>query len=211
MRCNVCLFGGAKGGIKFDPTRLIPKGVDAISASFCKAIRFNIGSHVDIPAPDMGTNAHTMDVMTKAYNDNLTSRDFAVFTGKSVNFGGSLGREQATGKGVMLCMSRYAERHLQRSLAGMTLWCKDSETWDVLQRCCYHPREHVVLESEITRVTSEDASSTYEVCAIEWNRRNVPRCTKTFKGRILCIKMRFLHPGRIGTPNHQRQCITHEM
>lgn len=101
-------FGGAKGGIKFDPRAYVPMDVEKIAFAFCKAIRPYIGSHIDIPAPDVGTNARIMDIMTDAYNDSLRERDSAVFTGKSVVRGGSEGRAAATGMGVFLNIREYA-------------------------------------------------------------------------------------------------------
>lgn len=112
-------FGGAKGGIKFNPREYSKDDVDAIACAYCRAIRHYIGGDRDIPAPDVGSNARLMDVMTKAYNECTVVRDRAVFTGKSVGFDGSEGREEATGSGVMICIQEYA-RHRQMNLKGMT-------------------------------------------------------------------------------------------
>ena len=101
-------LGGAKGGVKIDPRQLAPDDVHAIARQFCHAIHDYIGGDRDIPAPDVGTNASHMDTMSKAYNARSTQRDRAVFTGKSVGFDGSEGREEATGRGVMLCLREYA-------------------------------------------------------------------------------------------------------
>lgn len=103
-------FGGAKGGIKFDPRTYSEEDVITISRAFCSAIRSYIGSDRDIPAPDVGSNSAIMDAMTREYNlANHQSRDYGVFTGKSVSFGGSLGREDATGMGVKICIEEYAK------------------------------------------------------------------------------------------------------
>lgn len=104
-------FGGAKGGIKFDPREYDPEDVLRISRAFCAAIHPYIGSDRDIPAPDVGSNSAIMDAMTKEYNSRATRRDYGVFTGKSVAFGGSEGRSDATGMGVRICIEEYAKRN----------------------------------------------------------------------------------------------------
>ena len=112
-------FGGGKGGVKFNPREFLPEDVDAIARGFCYAIHDYIGGNKDVPAPDVGSNSRLMDVMTKAYNERTTLRDRAVFTGKSVGFDGSEGREEATGRGVMICVQEYAAHH-KLNLQGMT-------------------------------------------------------------------------------------------
>ena len=104
-------FGGAKGGIKFDPRARSAEDVRRVARGFCHAIRSHIGSKVDIPAPDVGTNSELMDCMTRAYNVGTDVPDLAVFTGKSIGRGGSLGRTEATGQGVVWCMEAFARRH----------------------------------------------------------------------------------------------------
>ena len=102
-------FGGAKGGIKFDPRSYSQEDVLNISRAFCSAIHSYIGSNCDIPAPDVGSNSLIMDAMTKEYNLKLTTRDYGVFTGKSVDFAGSEGRNDATGMGVKICIEEFAK------------------------------------------------------------------------------------------------------
>lgn len=102
-------FGGGKGGIKFNPRDYSAENLERISRSFCKAIHNYIGSDIDIPAPDAGTNSKIMDWMTSEYNAKSAKRDMAVFTGKSVKFGGSHGRMAATGQGVTICIREYAK------------------------------------------------------------------------------------------------------
>ena len=102
-------FGGAKGGIKFDPSKYGDEDLKRIAQAFCSAIYNYIGSDVDIPAPDVGTSSKIMDWMTARYNERSPKRDMAVFTGKSVECGGSAGRSSATGRGVMVCVKEYAK------------------------------------------------------------------------------------------------------
>lgn len=104
-------FGGGKGGIKFNPREYTREDLKNISKQFCKALFPYIGSDVDIPAPDMGTNSQIMDWMTYAYNDvsGDKSTDFGVFTGKSIACEGNEARDGATGRGIVICIREWAE------------------------------------------------------------------------------------------------------
>ncbi len=94
-------FGGGKGGIKYDPRKYSENDNKKISQGFCNKISSFIGPSIDIPAPDLGSNSKMMDWMTaeyqKIHNNNLI---YSVFTGKSISFRGSQGRDRATGLGV---------------------------------------------------------------------------------------------------------------
>src|SRR5213076_757243 len=107
-------FGGAKGGIKFNP-RLQSKGeLERITRRYTHALGANIGPEWDIPAPDVGTNAQTMVWMMDTYM-NVVQADRnsvkRIVTGKSVIAGGSHGREQATGRGVVHCLTEWAREN----------------------------------------------------------------------------------------------------
>ena len=101
-------FGGAKGGVKFDPRAHDKQDVLEIANGFARALHRYIGPRIDIPAPDIGTNSAIMDAMTCTFNQNRENRDIGVFTGKSVLCGGTAGRQAATGTGVMICIREYA-------------------------------------------------------------------------------------------------------
>lgn len=106
-------FGGGKGGIKFNPRNYEREDLKKISKKFAIALTNYIGSDVDIPAPDMGTNDQIMDWMLDAYNSQHKNIDFGVFTGKSVYCGGNITREGATGKGIYWCVKEwFAEREI---------------------------------------------------------------------------------------------------
>lgn len=102
-------LGGGKGGIKFNPREYGDIDLKNISKEFAKALYRYIGSDIDIPAPDMGTNDQTMDWMTYQYNQLNIQKDMGVFTGKSTKYGGCKGRSGATGRGVYLCVLKWAE------------------------------------------------------------------------------------------------------
>lgn len=109
-------FGGAKGGLKIDINKYNDKEIEGITRSFTKALYPYIGSNKDIPAPDVNTNSTIMDWMTDEYNNisgnfNSTCNMKSVFTGKSIDFGGSHIREEATGRGVAMMIKHWAKRN----------------------------------------------------------------------------------------------------
>ncbi len=108
-------FGGAKGGLSIDINNYSEKDLEKISRNFVKSLYPYIGTNKDIPAPDVNTNSQIMDWMTDEYNNisgsyNHFSNMKSVFTGKSLSFGGSYGREEATGRGVALMIKEWSEK-----------------------------------------------------------------------------------------------------
>jgi len=104
MKCSLVRipYGGGKGGIKCDPRSLSTDELRRVTRRFVSAIAPQIGPDYDIPAPDVGTNAQVMAWFADTYMNITGGRDaHAVVTGKPVDFGGSLGREKATGQGVI--------------------------------------------------------------------------------------------------------------
>ncbi len=96
-------FGGAKGGVQCDPTTMSANELKRVTRRYTQNIAHIIGINRDIPAPDMGTNAKTMAWMMDAYGQ-LEGHTPGIVTGKPVALGGSLGRESATGRGVVLML-----------------------------------------------------------------------------------------------------------
>ncbi|MCS6776858.1 MAG: glutamate dehydrogenase [Chloroherpetonaceae bacterium] len=93
-------YGGAKGGINCDPRALSTSELQRLTRTFVEKIHDIIGVHTDIPAPDMGTNAQTMAWIMDEYSK-FHGYAPGVVTGKPVELGGSLGRESATGRGLL--------------------------------------------------------------------------------------------------------------
>jgi glutamate dehydrogenase (NAD(P)+) len=100
-------FGGAKGGVTVDPRRLSKLELERLTRRFTQRIAIVLGPYRDIPAPDVNTNAQVMAWILDEYS-NRHGYTPAVVTGKPVSLGGSLGREEATGRGVMYVMKEYA-------------------------------------------------------------------------------------------------------
>lgn len=111
-------FGGAKGGVSVDPRRMSQRELERLTRKFTERISIALGPYRDIPAPDMGTSSQTMAWMLDEYSQKKGYSP-AVVTGKPVSLGGSLGREEATGRGVMIVM-REAARDYDMRWAGST-------------------------------------------------------------------------------------------
>ncbi len=99
-------FGGAKGAVKCDPTKLNPKELEKITRSYTARLIDIFGPERDIPAPDMNTNEQIMAWIMDTYSNHVNYTETAVVTGKPVILGGSLGRLEATGRGVMIVTMR---------------------------------------------------------------------------------------------------------
>jgi glutamate dehydrogenase (NAD(P)+) len=106
-------FGGGKGGVKVDPRQHSKTELERITRRFTAALGSNIGPEYDIPAPDVNTNAQTMVWMMDTYMNIVGAGDRnlvrGVVTGKSVSAGGSYGRAEATGQGVVHCITEWAK------------------------------------------------------------------------------------------------------
>ncbi len=101
-------FGGAKGGITCDPTTMSEEEVYNLTNTFFTRIAMILGPNRDVPAPDMGTSAKVMGWAMAAYG-RMNGHTPAVVTGKPLELGGSVGREEATGKGVVIITKHWAE------------------------------------------------------------------------------------------------------
>ena len=95
-------FGGAKGGVICDPKKLSTSELEKITRRYTAELIEFIGPEKDVPAPDMGTNEQVMAWMMDTYSMHLRQTVTAVVTGKPVNMGGSRGRREATGRGLMI-------------------------------------------------------------------------------------------------------------
>jgi glutamate dehydrogenase (NADP+) len=93
-------FGGGKGGITVDPRKLSKAELERLSRGYIRAMAKVVGPERDIPAPDVYTNAEIMDWMADEYSKIVGKKTLAVITGKTVGKGGSLGRDDATGRGA---------------------------------------------------------------------------------------------------------------
>jgi glutamate dehydrogenase (NAD(P)+) len=110
-------FGGAKGGIRIDPRAFSRPELERITRRYTSEIGIVIGPDKDIPAPDVGTNEQTMAWMMDTYSVNVGHTASGVVTGKPIALGGSLGRQEATGRGVFIA-AREAGLRMGVPIAG---------------------------------------------------------------------------------------------
>lgn len=103
-------YGGGKGGIIVDPKTLSPMELERLSRAYVRAMADFIGPQVDIPAPDVYTNARIMGWMADEFEAIRRVKAPGVITGKPVRLGGSLGRDDATGRGAYLCTLELAKK-----------------------------------------------------------------------------------------------------
>ena len=103
-------FGGAKGGIQVNPKELSKKEVEAISRAYIRAFADHLGPDLDVPAPDVNTNPDIMAWMRDEYEKITKTFAPAVITGKPLSYGGSRGRDTATGRGAFFILEEMVER-----------------------------------------------------------------------------------------------------
>ena len=113
-------FGGGKGGVVCDPAQLSPRELEALTRRYIAEIIDLLGPDKDVPAPDVNTNEQIMAWVMDTYSMHVGTTVTSVVTGKPVEMGGSLGRREATGRGVMI-VTREAVRHLDIDIIGATV------------------------------------------------------------------------------------------
>jgi glutamate dehydrogenase (NAD(P)+) len=113
-------FGGAKGGVTCDPRAMSPRETEALTRRFATELEVLIGPDSDIPAPDVGTNAQTMAWIMDTVSMHRGYSVPGVVTGKPMAIGGSNGRADATGQGVVYTIEEAARRRLGIPLDGAT-------------------------------------------------------------------------------------------
>src|SRR6478735_1487325 len=113
-------FGGGKGGVVCDPTKMSRREVEALTRRYIAEIIDAIGPEKDVPAPDVNTNDQIMAWVMDTYSMHVGHTATAVVTGKPLEIGGSAGRREATGRGVMIA-TREAAKHIGLDIKGATV------------------------------------------------------------------------------------------
>ena len=103
-------LGGAKGGVRVDPKKISIKELEHLTRRYTAEIINVIGPDIDVPAPDIGTNAQVMAWMMDVYSMQKGRSVPGVVTGKPVEIGGSVGREPATGMGMFFVLQAFCEK-----------------------------------------------------------------------------------------------------
>jgi len=111
LKCAVAgiPYGGGKGGIIVDPSKLTSEELKNLSIEYAKLIAPYIGPWKDVPAPDVNTDGQIMSWMLETYEKKIGMQAPATFTGKPLELGGSLGRTEATGQGGVYVLEAYAK------------------------------------------------------------------------------------------------------
>jgi glutamate dehydrogenase (NAD(P)+) len=113
-------FGGAKGGVVCDPLQMSVGELERLTRRYTAGIIATLGPDSDVPAPDVNTNERVMAWVLDTYSMHVRHTALAVTTGKPIELGGSLGRREATGRGVMF-VTREALAHLGMPVRGTTV------------------------------------------------------------------------------------------
>ncbi len=102
-------YGGAKGGVIVDPRQMSEAELERLSRRYMQEMVNFLGPHMDVPAPDVGTNEKIMGWMMDTYSNHVGHNEPAIVTGKPLALGGSQGRREATGAGIAYLINRYLE------------------------------------------------------------------------------------------------------
>ena len=113
-------FGGGKGGVVCDPAKMSKGELERLTRRYAADLSDLFGPESDVPAPDVNTNEQVMAWIVDTYSMHERRTEYAVVTGKPLEVGGSAGRREATGRGVLFCV-REACEHLRLPLAGARL------------------------------------------------------------------------------------------
>jgi glutamate dehydrogenase (NAD(P)+) len=122
-------FGGAKGGVSCDPSKLSRKELQRLTRRYTSEILIMIGADIDIPAPDVGTNEQIMAWMMDTYSEIKGYTVPGIVTGKPLIIGGSMGRNAATGQGLVYILAE-ALKYKKSSLSGKKLLSRGLEMWE---------------------------------------------------------------------------------
>ncbi len=142
-------FGGAKGGVICDPSTLTRGELERITRRYTAEIMDLIGPEKDVPAPDMGTNPQTMAWIMDTYSMHARHTVTSVVTGKPLTLGGSRGRVEATGRGLML-IAREAAPLRGLTLAGSRVVVQGfGNVGSIAARMCHEAGAHVIAVSDI--------------------------------------------------------------
>jgi len=112
LKCSLAgiPYGGAKGGVRVDVQKLSSKELERLSKAYAKAYSKYIGEKVDVPAPDVNTNGQIMAWMLEEFEKQIGFKSLATFTGKPIELGGSLGRNEATGRGGVFVLKEFSRK-----------------------------------------------------------------------------------------------------
>lgn len=163
-------FGGAKGGICVDPNQLSKRELEKLTRRYTTEIINFIGPDIDIPAPDMNTDASTMAWMMDTYSMNKGRTITGVVTGKPIEIGGSVGRQGATGTGMFYVLERFCEK-LNFNLKNMSIIIQGfGKVGTVIAKKLYDHGSKILAIQELEgTIYSEEGLDVDDL--LEWNKQ----------------------------------------
>ena len=202
-------FGGGKGGVVCDPTRMSRRELEALTRRYVAEIIDAIGPEKDVPAPDVNTNDQIMAWVMDTYSMHVGHTSTAVVTGKPVEMGGSLGRREATGRGVMI-VTREAAKHLGLDLKGASIAIQGfgnvgSVSADLLARAGRADCRGHRLEGRRLQRQRAGHRQDARLLARAQDDRRVPRRRADRQRTALRARRRRAHSGRAREPDHRRE------
>lgn len=149
-------YGGGKGGVTINPKNLSQEELKRVSQGFMKSIAHVVGPNIDIPAPDVGTDAQVMAWMLDAYNEEMKGEFPAVITGKPLDRGGSPGRDDATARGAFYVLEELIKR---RNLGtGLTVAIQGfGNAGQFFARLCHSVGHKVIAVSDSTGALMDES------------------------------------------------------
>ena len=196
-------YGGGKGGVVVDPSKLSLREKEAVTRRYTAMIAPIVGPEVDIPAPDVGTNAQVMGWFVDTYSALAGRLTPGVVTGKPIEIGGSKGRREATGRGVMFTADN-AVTALGKTLKGMTVAVQGMGNVGSISALLLEEKgAKVVAVSDVSRaICNEKGLNIKEICAFLSDGKHLLKdYTGDFKDitneELLCADVDILVPAAL--------------
>lgn len=194
-------YGGAKGGVRMSPLDHTPSEIERITRRYTSEIGSVIGPSKDIPAPDVGTNEQTMAWMMDTYSMNIGATATGVVTGKPIPLGGSLGRHEATGRGVFIA-AREVGRRMRIPIEGARVVVQGfGNVGSIAARIFQEAGAKVVaLQDHATTIFNEngiDIPAAQRHVAAQGNLRELPSASVINEEEFWELKCEFLIPAAL--------------
>ena len=203
-------YGGAKGGVAVAPKKLSRPELQRLTRRYAAEIFPLIGPERDVPAPDVGTDAQVMAWIMDTYSQQMGYSVPGVVTGKPLSIGGSLGREEATGRGVVY-VTMEALRHLNLDIRNTTVAIQGfgnvgSHTARIMQEC----GARVIAVSDVGEASIIRMGWTFRSFSHATRPRANPSVTPSwglaFQRRIAATRLQRPGPRRAIRADHRTQC-----
>ena len=207
-------FGGGKGGVICDPTKMSKRELEALTRRYVAEIIDAIGPEKDVPAPDVNTNEQIMAWVMDTYSMHVGHTTTSVVTGKPVELGGSLGRREATGRGVMIA-TREAAKHVGLNIKGATVAVQGfGNVGGISAELLAEAGAKIVAVTDwkggVYNAKGLDIPEADALRPAEQERRRIHRRRAAEPVRPLPARGRRAHPGRAREPDHDRERAGHQ-